>query len=219
MTLTPSEIRASVARNRWTIGPALAAVAIVAVSLWVGSGTFREGFMANFVATIAGIIAGVPIALALAERQRSADLETQAIDAGVRRVAVLRLLCDELAEDRDLLIGKTDGTRIVEVPFLRSDLWRALADGGELRWIDDVQLIGVIARAYQRVDTTTELERKYFDLTHDAVAAAVTYAPAGRSPASRVLTYIVDQDERTMAALNVAIDALAGAGIEPSGAS
>jgi hypothetical protein len=86
--------------------------------------------------------------------------------------------------------------------------FRALADGGELRWIEDPELIGRIARAYHRIESTTTLERAIFDFENDPTRKTIHYREGSESPLVELHRWVTDQDEHTIAAIDHAVDGI-----------
>jgi hypothetical protein len=68
--------------------------------------------------------------------------------------------------------------RVVFIEGLKDELWNAFADGGELEWIRDLELMHVISFAYHYVRRITYFERLYlqvkFLIGRDSVFAPET---------------------------------------------
>jgi uncharacterized membrane protein YccC len=104
---------------------------------------------------------------AAAEMQRALDAEAEqrardreAAAAKTRRVTVLTLLREELGRIPEQMLHRqprdyapTD--RLVDV------FWRSLSSSGELRWIEDLELLRSIATAYDLVAVEADLERRW----------------------------------------------------------
>jgi hypothetical protein len=104
---------------------------------------------------------------AAAEMQRTLDAEAEqrardreATAAKARRIAVLTLLRDELGRIPEQMVPRqprnfapTD--RLVDV------FWRSLSSSGELRWIEDLELLRTISTAYDLVAVEADLERRW----------------------------------------------------------
>lgn len=50
--------------------------------------------------------------------------------------------------------------------LVKDELWNALSDGGELQWIQDLDLINEISSAYYFIRIIIGLEEKYFNSLH-----------------------------------------------------
>lgn len=83
--------------------------------------------------------------------------------ANDRRVAVLSLLREELGRVPDQMGQRQDRGH---PPFdrLTDILWRAFSSSGELRWIEDVELLKTIASAYDLVAVEIALESRWLEL-------------------------------------------------------
>jgi len=147
---------------------------------------FRDSFLGNWLATISGAILGVPIALWLSSLQQKREGST-------RKATILQLIRDELEVNRQVLTSSIQNRR--ESPYwvsnigLKSDLWNALHYGGELRWIDDLDLLNLLSATYHYVTRIIHLELEYFD-------------PSFMGKATTVKGEEIIQGRRTLAALS-----------------
>ena len=121
---------------------------------------FWQNFVSNALATIVGVIAGIPVALLINRRIKS-KTEKQ------RKKKILTLLEEELSTNLEELnywwkVEGTiaDATGILSV-VLRDEIWRSFSDGGELRWIKDPELLSRVANAYQNVQIMRKMADKY----------------------------------------------------------
>jgi hypothetical protein len=92
--------------------------------------------------------------------QRARDRE--ASEAKARRVTVLMLLSEELGQIAKGMNARQQRTqppldRLVDV------FWRSVSSSGELRWIEDLELLRTIATAYDLVAVETDLERRWLE--------------------------------------------------------
>ncbi|MBI1802245.1 MAG: hypothetical protein HY259_08215 [Chloroflexi bacterium] len=75
-----------------------------------------------------------------------------------------------------------DRPKIVELAGVKDELWTAISDGGELQWIDDLDLLEHISHSYYFLRAIRLYERTYsdplFNLTmySDTVEAQATSA-------------------------------------------
>jgi hypothetical protein len=90
-----------------------------------------------------------------AERQRQADRD--------RRIAVLSLLRAELGRVPEQMTQRQERN---QPPFdrLTDVLWRSFSSSGELRWIDDLDLLRRIASAYDLLAVEIALEARWMEL-------------------------------------------------------
>jgi hypothetical protein len=165
----------------------------------------------GLISTFAGVIGGVPVALLLAWLARQETLRAGAQQRSGQRQEVLAALRADLSE---ILAELTARDRLgTSVPFLRTDVWHVLASGGQLGVIDDPDLLGTLARAYHRIETTAYLERQLWEAFHDPAHHARRIDRATGQDASLTwLRSIQDsvalQDPHTRAAIDVALDKL-----------
>jgi hypothetical protein len=208
----------SSASEGWGRGSTLAvavAGAIVVVVFAIGDSSFESAFLSNFLSTVAGVAVGVPVAIWLAFRESTAQAAAAAKQATEtarnRRRQVLTAIETELKENKNTLAERrSSGPREFAIPFLQDEVWTAMSDGGELRWIEDPALIRQIARSYLYVKTIDHLERKVFDLMHTpSVGIAVkTQQPLHRSIIEKIVGYLDHQDGVAMAAIDEGLAAI-----------
>lgn len=119
---------------------------------------FWRNFLSNALATFVGVIIGIPIALWINRiQQKSLHLiETQKsiAESKSRKTKILQLLLGELNENlillnsiNDDLNGRSDDYQFDNYK-LKTELWGAFSDGGELQWIHDLDLLNALALAY-----------------------------------------------------------------------
>lgn len=183
----------------------------------------QNGYIAALVATFAGVLAGLPLAL-LVDRMRQdqeekarsaveASAAARALRAEQQRVSdVLGLIRSELAEDETMLDVRTNTPWEVRPPFVRSDVWHALNASGATIGIP-AALIGQIARAYHRIEATGFVERETLRLTLDPMVRTIQWssveaAGAGPSPLAAARGILTSTDGATRQAIQEAILAI-----------
>src|SRR6266566_9432865 len=118
----------------------------------------QNGYLAALVATFAGVMGGIPLALLLdrfrqsqEEKARTTEAERALADAREaerKRVSgVLGLIRGELTDDEAMLEVRTNTPWEVRPPFLGSGVWHALNNSGATVGIA-AELIEQMARAY-----------------------------------------------------------------------
>jgi len=126
-------------------------------------------FLSDLLATLIGLAFGIPVAVGIYRWQEGRGRAESAKAEAERRDKLLRLTREELADCLKLMkdryqmshshpTGQYIGHR------LKTELWRALSDGGELRWIKDLDLMASLATAYHRLGETVFLEGMYVQL-------------------------------------------------------
>lgn len=125
------------------------------------------------------------------------------------RVASLELFRQELEFNKYALAerqSEEDGAkkRVVVLPPLKNELWKALSDGGELQWIRDLDLLNVIATAYHNIMMTIFLEEKFFEATH----YSGIQVQQQKYPKDFIMEYLVNSDLDVTKAIDAALSAI-----------
>ena len=120
-----------------------------------------KDFLPDVVATLLGAVIGIPIALWLSNFQGNREQKR-------RKEKILGLLREELLENIGTL-GRWDAgdknfmiESIHLLIFIKAKHWDAFSDGGELQWINNPNLLGEIADAYNSLRMMKDLCDKYF---------------------------------------------------------
>ena len=114
---------------------------------------FVENFWAGLFATFIGVVLGIPIAFyihGIQERYRG-DLEIT--EEEKRKRKILLALRKELEKNREMLMEykknlEDTSTSEILILIIRDETWRAFSDGGELKWIKDIELLEDLANVY-----------------------------------------------------------------------
>ncbi len=157
-------------------------VGLMAVTLVVSAGwaivlfaqdalEFQESTLSNYLSTIAGVIAGIPVALWLSSlqqrQQEGKDRHAKEIEHRERKRRILVLLEEELQYNKTMLLTRAEAEKRQEAvsPFLgmKNDLWITFSTSGELEWIDDVQLLNCMSLAYYHTRLIINLEQFVYD--------------------------------------------------------
>ena len=201
-----------------SVGCIVTGVVLVIGVYLLGAADFQSGFLSNFLATLGGLLFGVPVALWLASRQARDQREdaerAERTTAQRRRREVLAAIRQELDENRTKLTrDRRDAAndRTFAVPFPTDEVWSAMSDGGHLQWVDDLGLLRRLARAYVFIRTIIYLEKQAFEVIHYPGTRAVLEdewgsGPQSRLPADRIKGYLIHQDERCIAAIDEALE-------------
>jgi len=155
--------------------------------------------------TVVSVIAGIGVAWWGIRVANAVETAKDVAAATERRRDVLMVIQNELDRSvRELRGDRAAMPREVVIPFLPTEAWRSLSASGELRWIDNPNLIAKIANAYHRIDATTTLERALFDFNNDP-ARFRTVPPGAPKPQQLLTDALVDQDPKTIAAIDDAL--------------
>ncbi len=133
---------------------------------------FRDSFLGNLLATIIGIIAGIPIALWVSRSQQN---EQEKIEKAFKEseeaehtIKILSLVGKELEFNLKQLKKQKQGLsehgeRFLPIDGQKDELWNAFSDGGELQWIKDLQLLDIISMAYYDIRRVIHIEKLLLD--------------------------------------------------------
>lgn len=156
--MNPSHLRYP--STRWILAVLFAAAVLSAVLYHFFVPGPKNEFWDNVVATIIGLIIGISIPVFLDRSSRRADERMQ-------RYKTLHLVRNEIVHNHaavDFILA-ADGIPAQEMLEHRftSEMWDALSDGGELRWINDNDLLRSIADAYTHTKPLAHLQDRYID--------------------------------------------------------
>jgi hypothetical protein len=200
--------------SEWTLWVWASLVSIIAglfvlVAVWIrGDTAFQPAFFSNFLATLAGFLLGVPVAIWLTVRQNQEQRHATSIEAARRQADVLSAIRTEMVENRKTLtVDRRDhaGKRIFAAPFPMDEVWSAMSDGGQLEWIVDAELLRRLARAYVFIRTIIYLEKQWFEAAHFPGLVALP-PDSSLSPGSRITQYLEHQDRVCIDAIDEALD-------------
>lgn len=140
---------------RWVL-PVILDLSALAYSVYRAKDLqYWDGAVGNLLATLLGIIVGVPVALHL-ERQRAAKVDAL-IEVNIRE-SVLTVLRTELREVHMQLAIRTDSTDSVPIEPLQDSSWQALRAAGSLRYLSRPTLIESVSGAYRWLGILNEVE-------------------------------------------------------------
>ena len=201
-----------IAVGRWAGFVVVALVVMVAAGM-IGHEVARlfgadlAGFDAGYIATVAGIIVGAPIAIVIGLELNRREGAAMARARRDRLQELVRVLSDDLRATRDGLAERQARTLPI-APFLGSGLWDALKAGTSLQLIESSEALQSVSRAYDRIRLTAYLERQAWELAQNPSARFATIPPS--PPAwQAALGYVANQDEHTRAAIDAALEQLA----------
>jgi hypothetical protein len=136
---------------KWGMPALMAAGAIAYSFIRRHNIQYWDGAVSNWLATLLGIITGVPVALFLERRRADSEARNKKAEALRARNDVLRLISRELTDAiQRLSIRLGDGTSVPIDP-MKTSAWNALRDSGNLVHISEPELLGTIADAYRLI--------------------------------------------------------------------
>ena len=186
---------------RWAV-PAALVVFAIAYSFYRRSETsYWDGAVGNWLATLLGIITGVPVALYLERnRAKSEQVEQQRVDRLIRR-DVLTLLRAELIDAQAKIAQRTALGSSIPVEPLKTSAWEAMQATGSLRYVAELSLISVLSEAYRLVQILAGIEHTL----HRTIYGINVQFPDGENAATKILRNAVAFHAPTLAALGQAI--------------
>ncbi len=129
---------------------------------------FCSDLLANLIATVVGVGVGIPIALGLYRWQERRSAATESSKEEKQREKLLILARAELEYNKRLIAENSrkvqDYAEYYLGPRLKTELWSALSDGGELHRIQDLGLMATLAEAYYRIEEAVFLEGRHTEL-------------------------------------------------------
>lgn len=119
-------------------------------------------FRLDVLVTLFSLIFGIPIALGISRYQENRTRQEK-----VKKM--LPLIRDELQANKNVLNSWTnnlaDGAGILTIGIvatsLEDSLWKVFSDGGELEWIDDVNLLFILAYPYSTIQSIKNAALNY----------------------------------------------------------
>lgn len=168
---------------RWLLPVSLAAVAVTYSIYRRGEIQYWDGAVGNWLATLLGIVTGVPVALFL-ERRRVAS-ETSWKQREVQRVRrdMLTLLQGELADAAMRLKKRVELKDAVPFDPMKMSIWDVMRDSGNLTHISEPELLSSIADAYRIISVIADREKRIMQATY---GVTVTF-PDGETAGTKLL--------------------------------
>jgi hypothetical protein len=144
---------------RWSVPSALAIPAIC-YSVYRGSEIqYWDGAVGNWLATLLGIVTGVPVALYLERTRSAAEVSAKAKEAERVRRDTLALLLGELTDAQQRVIARLPLKDSIPIDPMKLSIWNAMRDSGKLAHISDPTLLSCIADAYRFITILNDREK------------------------------------------------------------
>jgi hypothetical protein len=89
-------------------------------------------------------------------------------------------------------------------PRFRYESWKAFSDGGEIQWIKDPELLGIISEAYYAMRILMELSHSLFSITNQSTISSELTLPVNKL----IRSDIGQQSINTIAAIKKALENL-----------
>ena len=150
----------------WGVAFVLAVTSVVYAFARRDTIGFWDGMVGSWLATLLGIVCGVPVALELERQRRRAEDATKADAAKQLRTQVLSLLRDELERVADQLKQRTDSADGLPVEPLKTSMWDATRVSGNLAAISEPELLQAFSEAYRWIGMIATLEAQRIELMY-----------------------------------------------------
>ena len=192
-------------RASWLL-PLILVVASICYSAVRGARLeYWDAAIGNLLATLLGIIAGVPIALFLERRRAVLEHASRTSEATKDRRDVLEVLLVELVRNRRMIHNRQTLADSISLESLHTARWEALSAAGSLRHVAQPAILGALADAYR----ATELLKAFEERAMSAVYGVNCVFPDGQNAAQKLLVHAQTLYAPTLAALDRAVVAIA----------
>lgn len=186
---------------RWAFPVALVLIAIVYSYHWRFETTYWDGAVGNWLATLLGIITGVPVALYL-ERSRAKSERAERLRADqLEKRDVLTLIHAELIDAQSKIAQRIALGSSIPVEPLKTSAWEALAATGNLRHVAELPLLSALSEAYRLVQVLAGIEQTL----HRTIYGINVQFPDGENAATKILHNAVSFHGPVLAAVRQAL--------------
>ena len=151
---------------RWFLPIVLGIVAISYSFYRRAELSYWDGAIGNGVATLLGIVIGVPVALHLERRRAEGDQRLRRDEERRLRNDVVVLLQQELSEAKHNIADRGAMTESLPIEPLKMSSWEAMKATGNLRHISEPALISAVSDAYRLLQCLAEAERSVLAAIH-----------------------------------------------------
>jgi hypothetical protein len=146
-----SQLKSKCGLLMWVVF-SLVLLAVFSYSIFFSGPNYYDGAIGNLMATICGIVLGVPAAISISHWRDKIEQSKAMRDAETKRDKILQLLLDELRHNKRILSKRLAlEDKKYPHPELKFIGWHAFSNSGEIRWLDDPALLDHIANAYHYI--------------------------------------------------------------------
>ena len=186
---------------RWALPAALVMFAIVYSYQRRFETTYWDGAVGNWLATLLGIVTGVPVALYL-ERNRVKSERAERLRADqLDKRDVLTLIHAELIDARGKIAQRIDLSASIPVEPLKTSAWEALAATGNLRHVAELPLLHALSEAYRSVQVLAGIEQTLYR----TIYGINVQFPDGENAATKIMRDAVSFHGPVLAAVGQAL--------------
>ena len=137
---------------------------LISAGIYFISPDFFRDYLPNLLATVVGVIIGIPVAIWLSTYQEK-ETEEQ------KKQKILSLLRVELKANEQVLQNwegandkGLDTYTVLLDAELKIETWKAFSDGGELEWIKDSGVLFMLSQTYHYIRVIKRLSEQYLSL-------------------------------------------------------
>lgn len=128
-------------------------------------------YLSGVVTTTIGVIIGIPVALAINNYQRKLQSEETSrqleIERLSRKILLLQYISEELELNKSILENSIEKQRSIKNYTnrigMKSDLWLSLLSSGDLKYIDETEILNSLSLSYFFINRIRDLEKVYYD--------------------------------------------------------
>lgn len=121
---------------------------------------YWDGAVGNWLATLLGIVTGVPVALYLERRRSAAEVSAKTQEVERLRRETLALLLAELSDAQRRVVARLGLEDSIPIEPMKLSIWNAMRDSGKLAHISDPTLLSYIADAYRFINILNDREKQ-----------------------------------------------------------
>jgi hypothetical protein len=157
----------------WLFLAGLVPITVLAIAVYRATAAFPERRLQFEISLLIQLLGSIVFAAIVtysiyiiehAQQVEERRIEAQQIAAD-NKVRVLHFIKDELSYDLTSLKARTGDISMIQQQPLRSDFWRIAGLSGDLKWIDNIDTLNSIAKAYFNIDQVVSWEARYLDAT------------------------------------------------------
>ncbi len=171
--------------RRWIVPYAVTVAACAYTGYRAYETTFWDGAVVNLLATILGIIIGVPVALHVERQRQERDLRMSIEAARQSARAVADLLQRELSHVAGQMSVRSLDENSISMEPLRTSTWDAMRESGRLAQIADADLIDKVSTAYHHIGVLRAIEKS----TVGAIFGVNVTFPDGENASTRLFRH------------------------------
>jgi hypothetical protein len=125
---------------------------------------YWDGAIGNLIASLIAVIVGIPIAFEIERWRQEQEERKQKSERTARACTIVSLIRDEMCVNLQRInLVATNPKGAVYVSIVSDEVWRALSSSGEIRWIDNSEVLAEIAMAYYFTSIISKMADDAYD--------------------------------------------------------